>query len=172
MKYLETKQLFRSKAVISSTIVTTLLAILIFNVPHTQLIQTGQTDPVTLEVYTNNTICYIRDLVHIYGSLKYDGSPLSELVAIEIRDPSSLPLLFRTLPTGEIQSNSWPLDFIELYLCDSSGQKKDVFTVNEIVWIKFSIKKPRTVFFTFWDFSLPLLKIFVKSFYFLISQLF
>jgi len=102
---------------------------------------TPRNDPLELTVSINKVSYCLRESVHIQGMLKQDGSPVSEaLVGIEVRDPSGLPVTFRTEPTSNISETSWPVDFVDLYPCDSSGNPKYSFVVKQTLWIGCIVK--------------------------------
>jgi len=97
-------------------------------------------DPLKITASTSKNSYYIRETVNIQGNLSQNGSPISDgLVAISIRDPSGIPIAFRTAPTGEIPSN-WPINFLGLYPCDSEGNVKKSFVVKQTLWINFTVK--------------------------------
>ena len=84
---------------------------------------------------------YLREPVNIQGTLTHDGLPVSTgLVAIEVRDPSGLPVAFRTKSTGDVNSTAWSVDFTALYPCNSIGEQKCSFTVKETICIFFAVK--------------------------------
>jgi len=83
----------------------------------------------------------IGEKIHINGTLTSDGSPIQDaLVAIEIRDSAELPFTFRTRPTGIITQTDWPVNYTELFPCDSNGNPKYSFKTGTNLWIRFTIK--------------------------------
>lgn len=106
-------------------------------------------DPLNITVLTNKKSYYLRETVDIKGNLTQDSSPVSNgLVAIEVRDPSGLPVTFRTKPTGDVGSSGWPVDFTALYPCDGSGNPKYTFTVKETLCIYFAVKNYESMYHT------------------------
>lgn len=99
-------------------------------------------DPLYLAVSTNKIAYYIRENILIQGTLKQDGTPISDaLVAIEVRNPSDLPVIFRTVPTGNISAVTWPVNFVSLYPTDSlDGSPKYSFIVKQTLYIRGTIK--------------------------------
>jgi PKD repeat protein len=118
-----------------------ILLILIIK-PHLSCSPSSLNDPLYLTVSTNKFTYYIRENIIIHGTLKQDGTPVSDaLLAVEVRDPSDLPVTFRTVPTGNISSSTWPVNFVSLYPTDSlEGSPKYSFTVKQTLYIRGSFK--------------------------------
>jgi len=103
--------------------------------------QNTSDDPLSLTVSTDSNLYFIREIVNVQGYLKEDDSPISNgLVGIEIRDPSGLPVIFRTKTTGNVSTIDWPVRFTNLFPCDSSGTPKYSFLTGETLWIGFTVK--------------------------------
>jgi PKD repeat protein len=106
-------------------------------------VNTLSNDPLFLTVATSKSSYSLRDTVGIQGTLKEGISPVSDgLVGIEIRDSSltQLPVAFRIVPTGDVSTFSWPVDFLELYPSDSNGNPKYSFNIMQALHIKLEVK--------------------------------
>jgi PKD repeat protein len=77
-----------------------------------------------------NEYC-LREKVKIQGTLSSDGTPISNgLIAIEIMH-STNPIMFRTIPTGNITSVSTLIEIVGILPCDSSYKdKEEVFYIQ------------------------------------------
>jgi len=102
--------------------------------------------PLNLTVMTDKQTYNAGEKVHINGTLTSNGSPIQDaIVAIEIRDRSDLPFTFRTRPTGIITQADWPVNYTELFPCDSNGNPKYSFKTGTNLWIRFTVKNYDTV---------------------------
>ncbi|MEM3576954.1 MAG: PKD domain-containing protein [Candidatus Bathyarchaeia archaeon] len=126
------------KKVLSTCLLFSILIIIKLPICHSS----QSSDPLYLAVSTNKPAYYIRENILIQGALKQDGTPISNaLVAVEIRNPSNLPIIFRTVPTGNISATTWPVNFVSLYPTDSiDGNPKYSFIVKQILYIRGTIK--------------------------------
>jgi PKD repeat protein len=99
-------------------------------------------DPLDITVSTNKDSYYRREVINVEGIVKQDGTLVSDaLVAIEVRDPSALPVTFRTAATGDVSSMSWPVQFTDMYSCaDTNGVPKYSFVVGENLYIRCTMK--------------------------------
>lgn len=96
---------------------------------------------VNLTVMTDKQTYGAGEEVHINGTLTSNGSPIDDaIVAIEVRDRADLPFTFRTRPTGIITTANWPVNYTELFPCDSNGNPKYSFKTGTNLWIRFTVK--------------------------------
>ena len=73
----------------------------------------------SITVQTNKTIYNVSETVEINGTVIFDGSPLSNtLVAIEV-DDRTIPILYRTINTGEDPPGPFKVEMLDVYLGDS-----------------------------------------------------
>lgn len=131
----------KSTSVIFSQFIT--LIILTFLVSVLPPINAAQ---LKLTIHTDKSTYGLGDLASINGNLTVDGAPAENaLVAIEIRDSSGLPFIFRTRPTSQPISGTWAVDFTQIYPCDSNGNPKNNFTYGERLYIFLTIKNFDTI---------------------------
>lgn len=110
---------------------------------YSKPVNTLSNDPLFLTVAASKYSYSLRDLVGIQGTLKEDSSPVADgLVGIEVRDSSQtpLPIVFRTVPTGDISAFSWPVNFLSLYPCDSNGNRKYSFNTKQALYVRGEVK--------------------------------
>jgi hypothetical protein len=89
-----------------------------------------------LTVMANKPEYSANDNVVINGTLKYDGTPVSNvLIGLEVRDREDLPFIFRTLPCGRITQTNWLVNITALYPCNSNGVPTYNFTKGQTVWL-------------------------------------
>lgn len=97
--------------------------------------------PLSITVATDKQTYALGETVNIFGNLTLDGKPVKDgLVAIEVRDPKNLSVVFRTEPSGIIPSILWPLNFTELFPCNSQGIPTYTFQKGEQICIFFTVK--------------------------------
>lgn len=103
----------------------------------------------TLTVSTNKEQYAFKDNVYINGTLTWQpiNSPVrGSLIAIEIRDPANLPILFRTqITAGATPTQEWQVNFTKLYPCDSNGNPKYTFKIGASLYIFFEAKNFDTI---------------------------
>jgi len=98
-------------------------------------------DPLSLTVSIDKESFSLREIVTIQGTLKHDGSPVSDtLIGIEVLGPSELPVTYRTAPTSNISGIDWPVEFVDLYSCDSEGDPTYSFLTKQTLWIRGTVK--------------------------------
>jgi hypothetical protein len=110
--------------------------------------KTAYSATLTLTITTNKEQYGFKDTVYINGTLTWQpiNSPVRDaLVAVEIRDSANLPFLFRTRPTGAITTQNWPINFTQLYPCDSNGNPKYTFKRGANLYIFFEVKNFDTI---------------------------
>jgi hypothetical protein len=99
---------------------------------------------ITLEitVNTNQEKYGLSENLYINGSIQWKpyNIPITTLIGIEIRDPANLPFIFRTRPSGNITSENWPINYTQLFTCNSNGQPKDSFKRGENLYMFLEIK--------------------------------
>lgn len=122
------------------------LTLLIFAIS----IKTAQSQyTLTLTVTTNKGQYAFKENVYINGTLTWQpiNSPVrGALIAIEIRDPANLPLLFRTkITAGATSTQNWQINFTKLYPCDSNGNPKYTFKIGASLYIYFEAKNFDTI---------------------------
>lgn len=85
------------------------------------------------------------ELVHIYGDLKRDGTPVTNaLIAIQVNDAQNNIVSIRTRSTGTTPS-PWSIDITELISCDPSGNPKDTFKKGTLAYFKVTVKNLNTI---------------------------
>jgi len=90
---------------------------------------------------TNKPEYSANDNVIINGTLKYDGTPVGNvLIGLEVRDREDLPFIFRTLPCGTITQTNWLVNLTALYPCNSSGVPTYTFQKGQTVWLFCTVK--------------------------------
>ncbi|MGD8565966.1 MAG: dockerin type I domain-containing protein [Candidatus Bathyarchaeota archaeon] len=107
--------------------------------------------PLELTITTDELIYNATDIIIVDGNLTYGGLPVSDgIVALEVDDPKSEALLVRSLLTGSADPNqTWPVEILEFYPCDSSGNPKYDFnpggTTNFKIRIRNNAGNPNNV---------------------------
>jgi len=86
-----------------------------------------------------------NDLVHIYGDLTRDGTPVTDaLVALQVSDAQNNLVSIRTCSTGTTPS-PWSITITELISCDQSGNPKGTFKRGTLAYFKITVKNLNTI---------------------------
>ena len=100
---------------------------------------------VQVTVSTDKQIYGSDELVHIYGDLKRDGTPVTNaLVAIQVNDAQNNIVSIRTRSTGTTPS-PWSIDIAELISCDQTGNPRNTFMKGSLAYFKVTVKNLDTV---------------------------
>jgi len=98
-----------------------------------------------LTLTTERQIYGLSETVVISGNLTRDDNPVGDgVVAIEVRDPLNLYFSFRTVPTGSATPTSSPVNFTQLYPCNSNGEPKFTFNRGSHLYIFYHAKNHDT----------------------------
>lgn len=98
-------------------------------------------DPdVQVTVNTDKQIYSSGELVHTYGDLTRDGTPITNaLVAIQVNDAQNNIVSIRTCSIGTTPS-PWSINITELISCDPFGNSKDTFRKGTFAYFKVTVK--------------------------------
>jgi hypothetical protein len=100
---------------------------------------------VQVTVSTNKQSYSSGELVHIYGDLKRDGTPVTNaLIAIQVNDAQNDIVSIRTRSTGTTPS-PWSIDITGLISCDPSGNPKSTFKKGTLAYFNVIVKNLNTV---------------------------
>ena len=118
-----------------------ILLLLIFDI----LIVVYASPDLQIAVNTDKQIYGSDDLVHIYGDLTRDGTPVTDaLVALQVSDAQHNLVSIRTCSTGTTPS-PWYITITELISCDNSGNPKDKFNRGTLAYFKITVKNLNTI---------------------------
>jgi len=85
------------------------------------------------------------ELVNIYGDLKRDGTPVTDvLIGLQVNDAQNKIVSIRTRSTGTTPS-PWSITITELISCDQSGNPKDTFKRGALAYFKVRVKNLNTI---------------------------
>lgn len=126
------------KVILASMILFLLLSGIIM-VGHSEIV-------VEIEMETDKQIYDVGEPVRIDGNVTADGTPVTDaLAAIEIDSPNGNPYVIRTVQTGEILSEYWNVQIMNLYTCDLNGVHKTLFSKGNLVYVFISIRNNDTL---------------------------
>ena len=106
----------------------------------------------SITVTTDKQFYYLGENVQIHGNLTLDGSPLQGLIALQVDDPSTYPMIFRALQIGTAPPPS-NITIVEVISCgDDLGTPKESFQVGTTAYFKVTVTNndvvPRNVTIT------------------------
>lgn len=103
-------------------------------------------DPdVQATVSTDKQIYGSNELIHIYGDLTRDGTPVTDaLVAIQVNNAQNEMVSIRTRSTGTTPP-PWSITITELISCDQSGNPKNTFKKGTLAYFKITVKNLDTI---------------------------
>jgi len=95
---------------------------------HTLKAYFAPLDYLYVTVATDKPLYGLSENMSITGNLTSSDLAIDNgLVAVEVRDSANIPFTFRTRPTGPEPKSNWPINFTQLYPCDSNGISKYIF---------------------------------------------
>jgi hypothetical protein len=101
------------------------------------------TNTLSLTVATNKKQYSPGDVVYVSGSLTWVPNmiPVTDgLVGVEITNPTGLPFIYRTRPTGNATTQNWVANFTQFYPCDAIGNPTYSFQTGEDIFVHVEIR--------------------------------
>lgn len=93
-----------------------------------------------ITVGTDKSSYILREIVEISGTATFDGEPVQEgLVGIQVNDPQK-KLVIRTVPLGPIHKESYSIEIISFFSCDSTGNLRLSFVRGEYAWFQVTVR--------------------------------
>ena len=100
----------------------------------------GAVPVLRIEITTDSAVYNVNSNININVNITLDGDPAPNVAAIEIVSPYGNPYIIRTVKTGNVSQMYARVQFVDLYMCTSSGTPKTLFNRGEIAYINVTIK--------------------------------
>lgn len=119
----------------------------------------AQTSTVFINLSRDKQQYLVGDAVKITGNVTANGTPVNDaLVAVQVDSPYNMPIVLRTVQTGQIGSMNWQVNITALYTTDAQGNPKNNFTRGSfgyvtINWTNFSDQNASTVLALYMKYS-------------------
>lgn len=95
----------------------------------------------TLTIQTNKQKYNLGETLTFNGTLTENGVPANDaLIAVQIVDPASYSLIYRTLNTGVIPQSTWIVEILEVTPSDDLGNPKTSFKRGQAANFKVTVK--------------------------------
>jgi len=93
-----------------------------------------------INISMNKQILKVGEEVILKGNVTLDNQPIYDaLVAIQVNKPDNTPYIMRTKTTGQAQ-NTWPIQILDVYTCNYTGEPQNNFTRNSIAYINITYR--------------------------------
>lgn len=83
---------------------------------------------VIVNLGTDKQIYKVGDAVKVSGNVTADGTPVYDaLVSVQVNSPYNMPIVLRTIQTGQINNMNWQVNITAMYASDAHGNPANNF---------------------------------------------